>query len=429
VVASPLERPPGLVRGACPSAHQPFAALDGALVRVRVPGGIVPASHARAIAGVAGPDGVVELTNRANLQLRAIDPGRVDDARRALVAAGVVDADGERDERRNVLASPTAGVDAAELFDTRPLVIAVDALLGSARARGLSPKFGVLLDGGGAVHVRGRAHDLALGAVLDEDGQVVLEVQLVTGLPVDGRGTSGRPLGVRPERALEVVGAVVDACARFGRASTWSDACGAASVRAVLAEAGAVPIGAVGATAESSRPVGVVAQRQPGLVLVGCLPTLGRLDGRTLDALADVADEFGTGALRTTPWRGLVVPGVGEGSARAVVDRCEALALTCDPFHPVNAVVACAGNTGCASGWRDVQHDARALLARLEGLAPHERPATVHVSGCAKGCAHPAPAAVTLVATDRGRYDLYRDDQVVARELAAEVALEAAARR
>src|SRR5690242_6696613 len=146
-------------RGACPSVHAPFEEADGALARVRLPGGRLAPAAAGALAAAAACAGAgpIELTNRANLQVRGVPPGAMAELREALIVTGLVARDPDVDERRNALASPTAGVDRVELVDTRPLVAAVVARLTSPAAEGCSPKFGVLVDGGGEVGVRGRA--------------------------------------------------------------------------------------------------------------------------------------------------------------------------------------------------------------------------------------------------------------------------------
>ena len=81
--------------------------------------------------------------------------------------------------------------------------------------------------------------------------------------------------------------------------------------------------------------------------------------------------------------------------------------LVLDADDPRLLVSACIGSAGCGSGRTDARADARALL-RL-GV----RAASIHVSGCAKGCAHPGPAALTLVGEamqdGAGVYGLVRD--------------------
>lgn len=402
-------------RGACPSVHAPFLELDGALARIRLPGGILPSPAARAIATLATELGAgpVELTNRANLQLRAIPPDAIGRARDALIAAGLALEEPDADERRNVLASPTAGVDPEELVDTRPLVTDVAARLASTAATGLTPKFGVIVDGGGSVHVRGRVHDVAFGAVRARDGSVRYEIRLAEPLPVvfvAGEAV----LQVDLSQALDAVDAVIALCAPFGRAS---DALGELGRERAARELTRRSGGAVrardggelrGPINESASAVGVHGQRNAGRVWVGGVPVLGRLEPAALAALAALAAQRGSGELRVTPWRGLVVPDVATDDVAAVLAACTDLGLVCDPEHPVNAVVACAGECGCAAGLADTQSDARAVIDHLLTVPVAERPRSLHVSGCEKGCARPRPAQVSLVAGPvRGTYDVY----------------------
>src|SRR6476620_2395397 len=99
-------------RGACPSVQRPFVEADGLLVRVRVPGGIVSTDQARTLAVLADRcgSGTIEITSRANLQLRGVANcahRRVIDG---LVDVGLTHPDPDVEERRNVVASPTTGL-------------------------------------------------------------------------------------------------------------------------------------------------------------------------------------------------------------------------------------------------------------------------------------------------------------------------------
>jgi precorrin-3B synthase len=123
----------------------------------------------------------------------------------------------------------------------------------------------------------------------------------------------------------------------------------------------------------------------------------GALDAGLLELLADTAEQAGDGVLRLTPWRAVLLGGLRR------VPRVPQAAIA-DPADPRLAIAACPGSAGCASG----QADTRADAARLAPLAR----GPLHVSGCAKGCAHPAPARVTLVAGPGG-YDLVRDGRAV----------------
>ena len=114
---------PALRRGDCPGVQRPFLEADGLLVRVRIPGGIVTTDQAAVLARVAAEhgSGVIELTSRANVQIRGVTTERHRLLVEELVAAGLAHADPDVDQRRNVVASPTTGLDDG-LIDVRPIV-------------------------------------------------------------------------------------------------------------------------------------------------------------------------------------------------------------------------------------------------------------------------------------------------------------------
>jgi sulfite reductase beta subunit-like hemoprotein len=117
----------------------------------------------------------------------------------------------------------------------------------------------------------------------------------------------------------------------------------------------------------------------------------GRLDAATLAALADLAETFADGALRLGPRRLLFVAGATPHGAAAFRAAAEALGLVVHADDPRRRVEACPGAPACASA----HGQTRDLADRLAPLVPEGR--TLHVSGCAKGCARPAPADLTLV--------------------------------
>src|SRR5262249_39363868 len=133
---------------------------------------------------------------------------------------------------------------------------------------------------------------------------------------------------------------------------------------------------------------------KPGLVAAGALVGLafGQLRSETLGYLATLAP-----GLRLTPWRMILVEGLHEmPEHEGVVTRAD---------DPLLRGVACTGAPACPAA----QAEPRAFAA---SLAPHiAADVRLHVSGCTKGCAHPGPAAVTLVGSPEG-FDLVRHGRV-----------------
>ena len=158
---------------------------------------------------------------------------------------------------------------------------------------------------------------------------------------------------------------------------------------------------------EKSRASFLGVCRTQGASFAGVAASSGRFEARDLAALATLAQQFGTGELRVTPWRALLLPAPSETAARAIIEATERLGLIVSHDDPRLAVVACPGAPECPQA----QGDTRAALARLEPLAQKlagEDGVGLHISGCAKGCARPSRAPVTLVAR-AGRFDLVQN--------------------
>jgi sulfite reductase beta subunit-like hemoprotein len=119
-------------------------------------------------------------------------------------------------------------------------------------------------------------------------------------------------------------------------------------------------------------------------------------------ALADIAERYGDGMLCLTPWRAVLLPKVAERDQEPLRIAAEASGLIADSADPSRNISACPGKPACASASVEARADAEVLA--VSGIA---RDLHIHVSGCAKGCAHRAPAPVTLVGQN-GTYALVR---------------------
>lgn len=152
----------------CPGVFRPWIADDGAILRLRIPGGRVSASALRALAGIAGQygDGTILLTKRANLQVRGIaatDGAVCDGLVSALRAAGLLPTE-SHELVRNIVCSPLTGRIGGR-GDLRPVVTALDAALcEDPDLTGLGGRFLFVLDDGRG-DVAGRPLDLGLVAV------------------------------------------------------------------------------------------------------------------------------------------------------------------------------------------------------------------------------------------------------------------------
>ncbi|MGC2970775.1 precorrin-3B synthase [Paraburkholderia aspalathi] len=434
---------------ACPGLLRIVAARDGGICRIKLPGGELSAAQAAVIADVSERygAGVVELTNRANLQVRGVRSGHEAALIAALVEAGLgpipttdaVDASGvllatSADDVRNVMVSPTAGRDPFALFDTRPLCVELLTLLQSeARFAALSPKFALLLDGGERLARLDHPHDVWLAATQAEDG--VRFVFGLAGCPSAAANSdafqhiahsavdhsrpnyAGALAAVLPSQVTDLVCALLHTFLDLAAPddTRMRHLLAAHSIDAVLQHAQTYvdfPLSRDTSLANWQRPtpadatlrLGAHAQRVVGMLHVGGQPPLGRLDATTLRGLATLSQQQGNGTLRMTPWQSVLLPDIAADAAPTVLAEMNALGLACDPAQPMARLIACAGSTGCAKSLSDTKADALLLADRLpDGV-------DVHLSGCPRSCAAAHCAPYTLLAAAPGIYDLYRRD-------------------
>jgi precorrin-3B synthase len=381
-----------LRRGWCPGALRPMETGDGWLVRLHPRGGRLSAMDLGRIADLARRhgNGLVDITARGNLQLRGVRPDTHRALVAALLAAGLADPDEGDGPQRLVLASPLAGRDPGDHVDTQRLAAAVE--LACADLVGLPGKTLVVVDGGG-LPLDAVACDLRLRA--DIEGRIAI------GLP-DGRW----PGTVSPEKAPAAARALLAALADAHR----RDSEGARRLRDVAADridAVAAALGLLPAVPPIRRPaavcVGIRRERGSTSAALAVAP-FGRLDADALETIASLAVRHQAHDIRTTPWRGMALTGLVDPVAAGA--DLAGLGLITDPADPRLAVQACPGSPACSRGVAPAQSDAAVLALAAAPRIAHGL--TLHVSGCAKGCAHAGRAGLTLVGQDGG-YGLVLD--------------------
>ncbi|MDH6139290.1 precorrin-3B synthase [Kitasatospora sp. GP30] len=356
---------------ACPGALRLHAADDGALARIRVPGGLLTAEQALALATAAEElgDGALETTSRGNVQLRGLAADAGAELAARLTEAALLPSL-SHDRVRNIVATPLAGLDGGT--DLRPWLRELDALLcASDTARALSGRFLFALDDG-----RGdvAALDADVTLIARPDGSALVRLGRADWCAeaVDGPRAA--------LRAAEAFVALADGAWRVREA----DPDGAR----LAARLGLTP-----------RPLPELIGRRPVVgVQAGALGAGLRFGRATADQWRALAGAASAAAneLRVTPWRTVILP----GADLAVLPRLAALGLRTDPRSPWEGATACTGAPGCAKSLADVRADAAAALE-----ATHEPGALpVHWSGCARRCGHPAGAWVDVLAAGPSGY-------------------------
>lgn len=387
------------VRQACPGVASPMATGDGLLLRLRHPIGGLSPDQARTVAEVARRygSGALEVTSRANLQLRGFSEASLPQARSRLADTGLVDTDSRTEAVRNVVASPGSDRDPQGVADVRGLARELAAAITARPALlDLPPKVGLVADGGGRARLDSLAADLRLEAAAAGDG---VRYRLAAG----GTARSAAVLGwAAPEgvvsAAVQVLERFLALCEAIGEPPRrLSEAVARFGTGPLAGFTGLEPPGAADPAAQrpESDPLGTLGADPEG-AWVGAAFPFGALTADQLHALADLVDPAAGGAVRLTPWRAVLLVGArdnalsGLGALGAVTDRSDRrLALS-----------ACAGAPGCAAGATDARADARSLAEAAGELLA--RGGRLHVSGCDKHCGDPAAATAVLTADGEG---------------------------
>ncbi len=140
---------------------------DAFMLRLRLPGGIVSSRQAIGLADIAERfgGGYIDITTRANLQIREIGAAHPLDVLMAVDELGLTSRGAGADNIRNLTGSPTAGIDPQELIDTRPLTRALYYhILNHRELYGLPRKFNIAFDGGGRVGMLEDTNDIGFAA-------------------------------------------------------------------------------------------------------------------------------------------------------------------------------------------------------------------------------------------------------------------------
>ena len=367
---------------ACPGALRLHAAADGPLARVRLPGGMLRGVQLAVLGELAERwgDGHLELTSRANVQLRALTRADPADLAVRLAAAGLLPSR-THEVVRNIAAPPTAAAPMRELVRELDRELCADPGMAALPGRFLfaigdvplaADLAAVPVDDGFAVLFAGREAGLRIAA-----GAVVPTLTAAARAFLDLRG--GQPawrlaeLADGPARVAERVAATLGVPLTAGTATTLG-----------------VPLTAGTATTRSVpvAPIGLLKQAD-GLVAVGAAVPLGRLSGAQTAILA-AADR-----LVLTPWRGVLVPDLRPGAAADWSAALAGAGLPVEPDARWSGVTACAGRPGCAKALADVRADALAATRFVDGLP-------VHWLGCARGCGSPVGAHVRVEAGPGG---------------------------
>jgi precorrin-3B synthase len=389
-------------RGACPGLEAPMQTGDGLLIRFLPAGTMTPAAFTGLCAAAhEHGSGVMEITARGSIQVRGLDAAGAQRFAAAVAALGVALSEGVP-----VHCDPLAGLGPGDMIDAGALAADLQRALNRHDFSGrLSPKVSVAIDGGGLPGLAGLAADIRLCAQRT-NGDVTLHIA------IGGTEANAISLGaVAFADGVEAAVRLLEVIVRHGRASRARNivaAKGMAAVESAISDLLVYPRKGrdpdfVSRLREDERraslPIGAFRLRN-GSFARGVGLAFGHSDATALTQLAKAATAAGATGFRTAPGRAMLAIGLAPDDVAAFSAAAARLGFIVDADDPRRHVVACAGAPICAAAHIASRALASVIVETAAAWCGDER--TIHISGCGKGCARAAPAALTIVGTSEG---------------------------
>jgi ferredoxin-nitrite reductase len=404
---------------------------DGYMARLRIPGGQLTSAQLREIASITDQltTGYLQVTTRANLQVRHIAPKDAPEFLRRIQAIGLHTRGAGADNIRNLTCDPTSGVDADERVETLPIVQQLGlVILNHREFYDLPRKFNIAFHGGGRIPTVEDTNDIGWKAVrvwtpaelaAAEKGAVragdLVTEQLSAGIyfrcalgGATGHKAFARDLGVLVPAAdvIRVTAALLRVYLANGNRTdrkkarlkhlleTWTLERYLIETEKLLGfELLRIPVGsdvpALAPMAEGGMHahLGVHAQRQPGLHWVGVEIPVGQLTSKQLRRLAELSENYGSGEVRLTVWQNLVIPNVPTAFVETLKKALVKAGLNWQASALRGGFIACTGNSHCKFAASNTKGDAMALMQWLDSRVTLDQPVNIHLTGCPNSCA------------------------------------------
>lgn len=399
------------------------------MARLRIPAGQLKTFQWREIAKVAMEltTQYVQITTRANLQIRLINIKDAPEVLRRIQSVGLHTRGAGADNIRNLTASPTAGVDPHELIDTAPLCHQLaQIILNDRQFYDLPRKFNIAFDGGGLIGTVEDTNDIGVKAVrvVTESGEIKPGVYFRIKLGgATGHKAFAQDLGVlvRPEEILKVIVAMVRVYIANGNRTdrkkarlkhlleTWTldqylaeteKLLASPLLRSPLDQSGHSP-----SEAPSTLPpvahshVGVFAQKQAGLNYIGVAMPVGHITPKQMLRLADLVDNYASGEIRLTVWQNLIIPNIPDTYVETMKKALVKMGLHWQQSNVRSGLAACTGNAYCKFAATNTKGHALELGAHLEKRFKLDQPINIHVTGCPNSCAQHYMGDIGLLGT------------------------------
>ena len=385
------------------------------MMRIGLPNGMLTSEQLRVIADLTRKHArnLADITTRQNIQLHWLTLESLVEVVDQLTAVGLSPKGACGDVVRNVTGCPLAGLDGHELLDGSPLAREIaEKLTANPEFYNLPRKFKISVTGCPLWCSYPEINDLALTATRRTGADGVQEIgytlRVGGGLSTEPHMAVRIPAFIRQDQGY----AVAEATCRIFREQTelrenrtrarlkylfmrhgWT----AESFLAALEEKLGYKLDPSPESAGQENEqipddiyrdhIGVTPQAKPGLSAVGASVLRGRLSGDQLARLAELAEQYGSGELRTTIMQNLLIVNVPNDRVQALIAELGALELRVEVSPFWRGAIACTGTEFCKLAISETKAFAKWLVDEMEERMPtFDQQIKLHVTGCTNSC-------------------------------------------
>ena len=382
------------------------------MMRLKIPGGIYTSEQLRTIADITNERGrgLIDVTTRQTFQWHWLTVEDFPDIVARLKAVNISPIGACGDITRNVVACPVAGLNPDELLDTRPLTQGIhDYFLGNPEFSNLPRKYKIAACACPEQCVQPEIHCLALVAARDpQTGEPGYGLRVGGGLSTQPHFGQWIDAFFTPDQALDATIAVT----KLYRDHGFRERRTHARLKFLVADWGAEKVretivGYLGYDPKrgvaDSEPknvfrdhAGVNRQKQDGLNWIGLTVLTGRTSGDQLHALADIADEFGSGEIRNTHMQNILLPNVPDAKVEGAKSALKAAGFAWEGHSVRRGAIACTGNEFCNLAITETKQRMVQIVTHLESRVPFDKNIRINMNGCPNGCAQHAVGDIGL---------------------------------
>lgn len=386
------------------------------MMRIKIPGGLLNAAQLRALTGISRQygQGILDITTRQALQFHWLQVGSLPDIFRRLASVGLSSLGAAGDCPRNVIGHPLAGIDADEVIDTRAIIQAANTFFQANRDfSNLPRKFKISISGSKYNTGHAEINDVALTPATKEiNGAEVIgfHVKVGGGLSRTPQLAESINVFVRPEEVINLLAGVATIFRDYGYREKRTHA----RLKFLVADWGIEkftkellkitgPLLTQGTDLTTGWNggyfYGVHQQKQPALSYVGLPIPGGRSTADDMEALANLADQYGNGSILTSNSQNLILPNVPNEKVPALLQ--EKLLQRFNPFEKSFSahMVTCTGKEFCPFALTKTKDYIGPISQHLDQHLTLDQPIRIHVSGCPHSCAQPQIADIGLQGT------------------------------